>query len=144
LSRVDAFVEKPSQASALRLQQRGGLWNSFLIAAGGRALLELYADLLPGMLEAFSSADLSSPRVLGALYETLESHDFSHELLQGSEKRLRVLRVAECGWTDLGTPRRLAASLWRMGPVKRNPEAREETPFDLTRIPALDSLASIG
>jgi mannose-1-phosphate guanylyltransferase len=142
LSRVDAFLEKPSQPNALRLQKRGGLWNSFLIAASGPALLGLYADQLPELLAAFSSTDLSSPQDLGALYENLEPHDFSQELLQGSEKRLRVLRVLECGWTDLGTPKRLAAGVRRMGLGNRDTAPRQDAPFDLAQVFSRRSLAA--
>jgi alkanesulfonate monooxygenase SsuD/methylene tetrahydromethanopterin reductase-like flavin-dependent oxidoreductase (luciferase family) len=39
--------------------------------------------------------------------------DFSRDILQGQESTLRVLKVADCGWSDLGTPERVAEALAR-------------------------------
>jgi mannose-1-phosphate guanylyltransferase len=40
--------------------------------------------------------------------------DFARHILQGAEPCLSVLRVPECGWSDLGTPRSVAACLERL------------------------------
>ena len=40
--------------------------------------------------------------------------DFSRDVLEGQESRLRVLTVPACGWSDLGTPRRVADTLSRI------------------------------
>jgi len=40
--------------------------------------------------------------------------------VQGQESRLRVLTVPACGWSDLGTPRRVAETLSRIT-KKSNP-----------------------
>jgi hypothetical protein len=45
--------------------------------------------------------------------EGLPALDFSRDLLGHCIGRLRVLPAAACGWTDLGTPARIAA--WRSG-----------------------------
>jgi hypothetical protein len=45
------------------------------------------------------------------LYASIAAVDFSRDLLQGAEGLLRVLPVPACGWTDLGTPRRVLACL---------------------------------
>jgi hypothetical protein len=45
------------------------------------------------------------------LYRDLPYVDFSRQILQGAESVLRVLQVPCCGWSDLGTPKRLAATL---------------------------------
>jgi len=48
---------------------------------------------------------------LAELYDELPDLDFSRGILQGQEQHLRVLAVPECGWSDLGTPDRVAAAL---------------------------------
>ena len=47
------------------------------------------------------------------LYRRLASMDFSRDVLKGQESRLRVLRVPNCGWTDLGAPQPVAQTLRR-------------------------------
>jgi hypothetical protein len=45
------------------------------------------------------------------LYRDLPDIDFSRQILQGAEPVLRVMQVPRCGWSDLGTPKRLAETL---------------------------------
>ena len=45
------------------------------------------------------------------LYRGLPDIDFSRQILQCSESKPRVLRVDDCGWSDLGTPKRVADTL---------------------------------
>ncbi len=109
---VAAFVEKPSQELARACLERGGVWNSFLIAAQARALLELFHRRTPRLVAAFAET-LAGPGPRSArldrLYRRLDASDFSRDLLQGSERYLRLRVVPDCGWTDLGTPERVAA-----------------------------------
>ncbi len=115
---VARFVEKPDAPGASELLARGGLWNSFLMAALGPSLVQLYERRLPGLLARFRAAfavpaqgsEARAARI-AALYEELDSTDFSRDLLQGSEERLRLEVVPPCGWTDLGTPERVEACL---------------------------------
>jgi hypothetical protein len=51
------------------------------------------------------------PVVLGRLYADLESLDFSRDVLERHEQVLQVLRVPSCGWTDLGTPKRVEETI---------------------------------
>ena len=114
---VARFVEKPSLASARELTGRGALWNAFIIAADGRALLQLFERRCPEVVEALqrilvrSAAVADRTRALEHLYEDLAVLDFSKHVLQGQEQYLRVLRVPDCGWSDLGTPQRVAEVL---------------------------------
>lgn len=111
--RVRRFVEKPPAEQALALLACGAVWNSFLFAARGQALLALYAERLPELLSAFREAQVRGEGGFERLYATLPASDFSRDLLQGSEYALRLLAVPACGWTDLGTPRRVADCLAR-------------------------------
>jgi hypothetical protein len=60
-------------------------------------------------------------RALDELYEHLPVLDFSRTVVQGAESVLRVSTAPACGWTDLGTPRRVAQLLQRL---RRDPDAR--------------------
>ena len=114
LHAVDAFVEKPDVETAIRLMGRGGLWNSFLIVATVPALIDLYARRLPHLVGLLGAAvQDESCLTLAGLYAGLDHHDFSRDLLQGSEPDLGVVHVPLCGWTDLGTPVRVAACVRR-------------------------------
>ncbi|MFY4731260.1 hypothetical protein, partial [Nitrospira sp. BLG_2] len=58
-----------------------------------------------------------------------DQRDFSREILQGDGVALRVLCVPPCGWTDLGTPRRVIECLERIGQpeiAQRMPSTRPE------------------
>lgn len=111
---VDRFVEKPSPEVAAELLAAGALWNSFLFAVRGATLCAFYAERLPALLadmrQAFAPRGERAAR-LERLYAELPTHDFSREILQGNEDRLRLELVPPCGWTDLGTPARVAACL---------------------------------
>ncbi len=120
--RVAAFVEKPDPAAASELMRRGGVWNSFVFAADAPALLGLYERRLPALLSTLRRARAAGRRDdLAAAYAALAPSDFSRDLLQGVVDSLTVLPVADCGWTDLGTPERVARCIERL-------PARHETP----------------
>ncbi len=99
---VLCFVEKPEPAVAAGLLERGGLWNSFILVARGQALLDLYEQRQPRLAAALGAESAA------VAYETLASTDFSRDVLEGAEERLAVVPVGPCGWSDLGTPERVA------------------------------------
>jgi hypothetical protein len=65
------------------------------------------------------------------LYERLPNLDFSRDLLAGAEADLRVLTVPRCGWTDLGTPRRVAEAIAQMPEPRFNGGGMEYAPWSL-------------
>ena len=111
------FIEKPSTTDALRLIERGALWNTFIIAGSIRGLLGLYERAVPELLTEMHRAvrrdreAASAGRSVTKLYARLRSVDFSHDILPGQESSIRVVRVPPCGWSDLGTPERVARTL---------------------------------
>jgi mannose-1-phosphate guanylyltransferase len=117
---VERFVEKPSAEVARGLIEAGALLNMFIIAASARALLGLYAARHAGLLRQMKRAverDLHCTQDAPAareLYPRLPIQDFSRDVLEGQETRLRVLSIPACGWSDLGTPRRVAQTLTRI------------------------------
>ena len=56
----------------------------------------------------------STAEALVRTYEELESFDFCRDVLEGLEDRLSVLPVPHCGWSDLGTPDRVARCIGRI------------------------------
>lgn len=124
IQRVEHFVEKPSAEIALQLLREGGVWNSFIMAARGQALLELYAARFPeivvAMIEALGAGGSAS--ALWDLYDELPDVDFSRHVVSGHEPRLRLLPVPACGWSDLGTPERVERCLERLPTHRARPE----------------------
>jgi mannose-1-phosphate guanylyltransferase len=110
VSHVDAFVEKPNRKTARSLMRRGAVLNSFIIVAEGVALLQQYLRTVPrlvGEFVAWKEDTNDSEHELAALYRKLPISDFSRDVLERSAEDLLVVRASECGWTDLGTPKRL-------------------------------------
>lgn len=107
---VERFVEKPEPRLARELLAVGALWNTFVCAGSGQALLALYRESQPRMLRGyldFLAAHDADVMVGRAQFRALPCVDFSRDVLQSAAHRLRVLTVPPCGWTDLGTPRRV-------------------------------------
>jgi len=127
---VAQFVEKPPMTLARLMIERGGLWNAFILAGAVSAILRLFYLRYPQLLNDMRAAvhlDASSPDEAVAatdLYPRLPELDFSRHVLEGSETALRVLPVPACGWSDLGTPRRVSEALRRLSP---NGTASQET-----------------
>lgn len=116
---VERFVEKPPAELARTLLEAEAVWNSFLMVGAGRAFLELCARRVPDIAQAFARTFAAQRPPDGLelerLYAALPSADLSCEVLQGSEPFLRVQLAPPCGWSDLGTPARVADCL-RRGP----------------------------
>ena len=114
---VVRFVEKPSAEEARVLIREGALWNTFILAGSVRALLSLFEGHFVSTMKAMRrTLDLAESKAVGSvalelLYADLESHDFSRDVLERHEQMLQVLRVPSCGWTDLGTPKRVEETL---------------------------------
>ena len=129
--RVSQFVEKPTFAEAVSLVARGALLNVFIVAGTVGALLRMYkkshANAVASLSSALTEGSQAFTRVaLSELYEYLMPIDFSHDVLTGQEGLLRVLPVARCGWTDLGTPDRVAQVL-RWAPRESRSSNRSAT-----------------
>ncbi len=114
---IERFVEKPGAETRKALLAEGALVNSFVMASRGQALLAMLRQAVPELLVPFEAASREMDEVwdpsldqerLEALYRLLPSRDFSHHVLTESIGRLKVLRVPQCGWSDLGDPARLA------------------------------------
>ncbi|MHB1872908.1 MAG: sugar phosphate nucleotidyltransferase [Steroidobacteraceae bacterium] len=117
---VARFVEKPNLAETRELIRAGALWNAFIVVSSGVALLERFQARIGPIVSALQVAldcerDYPGCRALAAMYEALPSVDFSRDIVAGQEDAFRVLSVPKCGWSDLGTPKRVEQAL-RTGP----------------------------
>ena len=121
--RVRRFVEKPNASAARSLLEDGGLWNLFIVVATARCLIDLLksrlGDFVSQMRTVITRAQLPGSAAtewqgLEELYERMPEVDFSRDVLEGQEASLCVMRVRPCGWSDLGTPRRVGETLRRL------------------------------
>lgn len=117
---VQRFLEKPEIEVARRLVSEGALWNSLIFAAAGQGLLRLFERRCPEVVASMRVAvhepapPMQVSSSLSALYARLRTVDFSRHILESAADCLRVCQVPRCGWTDLGTVRRVAATLNRL------------------------------
>jgi|KBSSwiStaDraftv2_1062776.scaffolds.fasta_scaffold101448_2 mannose-1-phosphate guanylyltransferase len=109
-SRVRAFVEKPAPGRTSSLIRQGALWSTFMLVASGPALLQRYLRIAPSLVGRIWRAGWKpwTEDALNRAYAGLPDLDFSRDILQPCAHRLRVVSLPKCGWTDLGTPERLA------------------------------------
>ncbi len=121
---VTSFVEKPPPAEARRLLADGALWNTMVVVARARTLLDRCRQPLRELTDVFA-ASMALPQqareaFLAARYPHLEVADFSRDVLTPAAGLLAYTWPASVGWTDLGTPERLQNWL-RAAPVDRSP-----------------------
>jgi mannose-1-phosphate guanylyltransferase len=114
--RVRRFWEKPGSSLAAVLQLRGCLWNSFVMVASARALLEVFASATPALYRAFASVTSlfgtsHEPGTMTKLYTLLTETNFSDRVLVLVPERLAVLKVSGIKWSDLGEPKRALAAI---------------------------------
>lgn len=132
---VARFVEKPELTLAAQIVRNGGLWNTFIIAASARALLNLFLPrFAPIVMEmqvivgnALQHKTASGWPAIVDMYTRLPNLDFSRDLLEGREASLSVLAVPPCGWSDLGTPHRVGETLRKL-PGERLSTSRADLP----------------
>lgn len=112
---ITGFKEKPSPEHAQELIGLGALWNLFILVGSVRGLLELFAEdyshVVARMRESLRQQAAGQRDALEVFYESIEPIDFSADILEVQANRLQVMRVPHCGWTDLGTPERVEATI---------------------------------
>ncbi len=116
---IARFVEKPSPALAKTLLRRRALWNSFILVARAGALVNLVARRFPSEVAAFADvwrmgSSARADAALERLYADLPEIDFSRDVVENADAPLCVVPVPHCGWSDLGTPERVADCLERL------------------------------
>lgn len=109
---VAEFVEKPARTHAARLIAAGALWNTFMLVANGRELLELMRARDPSVVADLHRAlERGATPTLREIYCRLPALDFSRDIVQHNPPAFSAIRMPACGWTDLGTVDRVRRSL---------------------------------
>jgi hypothetical protein len=83
-----------------------------------RGFLEMVNLALTGLVEALRKSRLwagSEVHIQDALYERIDSIDFSRAVLSVQARRLVALRMGRALWSDLGHPERVMAVLQAAG-----------------------------
>jgi mannose-1-phosphate guanylyltransferase len=116
ITRVTRFWEKPSATLAASLMERGCLWNSFVMVGCVDALLRMTRAALPELYADFAAlAPTFETAALAELYSRVDDINFSQEVLAQRPQDLAVMRVGDVGWSDLGEPSRVLATLAHSG-----------------------------
>jgi len=109
---VAGFVEKPPAPTARRLLSAGAVWNTMVIVARARTLFRLCRERLPDLTRVFADCLTLPPgsheAFLAEQYRHLGAYDFSRDVLAPAQKLSAYMWPASMGWSDLGTPERLA------------------------------------
>jgi mannose-1-phosphate guanylyltransferase len=111
VARVGTFVEKPDPRTAKALREAGALISTFVVVGRVVDLIGLFEVAVPGLV-AMTQRHVSSPlawlpRQIKEFFGAIPTIDFSADVLALVPQRLLVMRAADCGWSDLGTPERL-------------------------------------
>jgi len=134
LFRVNRFWEKPSRSVADELHGNGCLLNTFVMIGHIRTFIELLLLAIPDALGAFiplAQQRSDEMKVASRVYSKLIPGDFSHQVLSRCPDRLLVLRLADAGWSDLGTEDRLKAVMARQSPMARDATVSSPEPKSL-------------
>jgi mannose-1-phosphate guanylyltransferase len=120
LLRVKRFWEKPSPPVARDLLERGCVWNTFVMVGRAQAFLDMVRSGAPELYEAFEPMGArcwpeTDEEAMRAVYEGIETADFSQSILSANPERLRVLCLGDVGWSDLGEPGRVIGVLEETG-----------------------------
>jgi mannose-1-phosphate guanylyltransferase len=118
---VTSFVEKPDAELADDLMKSGALWSSFTFVTTSDTLMQHFRRSMPWLVDRFSTRFTQTTPfyrqyALLSLYDKLPTVDFSSRVLQSADANVHVLPVPPCGWTDLGTPRRVSECVERNRP----------------------------
>ena len=109
LQRVTRFWEKPTLQHAQGLLRHGCLWNTFVTIGLAGTFLELFAATIPQLTRTLAACLTAGQ--LERFYDEISTVDFSRAVLSRLPERLVVLRDANSGWMDLGSPRRVTEAL---------------------------------
>ncbi len=118
---VRRFWEKPSPEMARACMERGGLWNTFVMAGRASAFVEAGRRALPLLHERLLRLRVSAgdthacDSALERAYALAPAADFSKSVLTTCADSLAVSALPHSTWSDWGTPERVIESLRREG-----------------------------
>jgi mannose-1-phosphate guanylyltransferase len=117
---VRRFVEKPSPEVARACLAAGACWNTFVFVASARTLVEAGRQCVPQVhagLDEVVRVGSRGGRAFSVRQAcaALPHGNFSRDVLQNVTTRLAVRTLTDVTWCDWGSPRRVVASLARLG-----------------------------
>lgn len=115
ITRVNRFWEKPNDALASTLMERGCLWNSFVMVGRVDALQKMTRSAMPDLYADFTATNLGDYKAVTDLYSRIDESNFSKDVLAQRPQDLAVMRVGDVGWSDLGEPSRVLRTLAQAG-----------------------------
>lgn len=112
---VDHFREKPDRETARSLRNAGALWNTFISTGPVDVywgLAQKHLRTHARMFEHYAGRIGSEVEhaTLERIYQRMEPANFSSQLLARAAN-LAVIPVADTGWSDWGSPKRVFESL---------------------------------
>jgi mannose-1-phosphate guanylyltransferase len=133
---IKEFIEKPRPELAKTLLNKGAMWNTLVLAAKAKTLLNYTRLMAPNLYRAFveikqAVGPAGDPGALERIYRNLGEMNLSHGLLTKLPRHhpwcLLTLPVNGIVWSDWGSRRRLLATLVKTGyrfRLYRNTEER--------------------
>ncbi|MGH7357959.1 MAG: sugar phosphate nucleotidyltransferase [Candidatus Rokuibacteriota bacterium] len=112
---VRRFVEKPSPETARACLAGGASWNTFVFVAKVRTLVDAGRECVPRIHEALEQMVGGRPGAVRRAAAAMPDGNFSRDVLQQVAPRLAVRTLTGVTWCDWGSPRRVVASLARLG-----------------------------
>jgi len=114
--RLTGFVEKPSAARALALNEDGALWNTMVTCGSVEALWELGRATEPQLLDILDSlvplvGTKDEDDAIEYVYRAYLPVSFSRDMLERAPERLCAMELAGVEWSDWGKPERIETVL---------------------------------
>jgi mannose-1-phosphate guanylyltransferase len=118
--KVARFREKPTQAEAQQLFDKGCLWNSLVLAAKCERLIQMYRQHLKCIYDAFKNGKSvygtdEEDQFIKDAFESIPSKSFSKCLLEEIPDSLFTLRVEGVLWSDWGNKEQIMKDLDNLG-----------------------------
>jgi mannose-1-phosphate guanylyltransferase len=124
---VSSFVEKPDFDAATQLLASGAVWNTMVLVARARALINLCRSQRPLLTAVFEQASRLSRAArrsfLFEAYPAIEAVDLSRDVLAHARGLQAYQWPASMGWSDLGTPERLSRWVSSLSGTTRSGDA---------------------
>lgn len=112
--RVLDFCEKPTAARVDSLLRGGACVNTFVLVAEAWTLAGLVRRHAAPWFRALVAGH-GDTGLVEAAYEALAASGFSEDVLSNAVDELRLVPLGRVGWSDIGTPERLARASWSPG-----------------------------